>query len=126
MRVRVIIKPPIEPRHGVEVGQEYEVLREETPKQGKTRGQYLDTKYWIEGADGECALLIEEIEFVDGGSLCDACSEGMAADKAQTCEHCGGTYCEEHIGDLDHNCEDDRDACEGRHCPLEDDDDHGS
>lgn len=64
MRVRVIVKPPIEARHGVEVGQEYEILRTETPKILPKRGCF-DTKYWIEGADGECALLVHEVEFLD-------------------------------------------------------------
>lgn len=46
-------------------------------------------------------------------SLCDACSQTVPADEAQTCEHCGGTYCERHIGDLDHSCtgDDSRDSC---------------
>ena len=39
-------------------------------------------------------------------SICDACSKEVPEDEIQTCEgsKCGGVFCEEHIGDLDHDC----------------------
>ena len=37
-------------------------------------------------------------------SICDACATMVPADEAQTCEHCDGTFCDDHIGDLDHEC----------------------
>ena len=36
-------------------------------------------------------------------SICDACSKEVPEDEIQTCE-CGGAFCDEHIGDLDHDC----------------------
>jgi hypothetical protein len=38
-------------------------------------------------------------------SICDACSSAMPVDEAQTCEDCGETFCEKHIGACDHGCE---------------------
>lgn len=35
-------------------------------------------------------------------SLCDACTTMMPSDEAQTCGRCDGTFCDEHIGELDH------------------------
>lgn len=42
---------------------------------------------------------------VDAEGGCDLCACTMPVDEAQTCEWCGGTFCEAHIGDIDHNCE---------------------
>lgn len=39
------------------------------------------------------------------GSICDRCGEEFSGDEAQTCDGCGGTFCERHIGALDHECQ---------------------
>ena len=39
-------------------------------------------------------------------SICDHCNQEIEADKAQTCEDCGGVFCESHIGVIDHGCGD--------------------
>ena len=40
-------------------------------------------------------------------SICDACDREIPAGEAQTCEACWGSFCESHIGDLDHECDED-------------------
>ena len=37
-------------------------------------------------------------------TICDECSDEMLMSESQVCESCGGTFCERHIGDLDHDC----------------------
>ena len=38
-------------------------------------------------------------------SICDACGKAIHEDEGQACFYdCGGTFCEDHVGDLDHDC----------------------
>jgi predicted nucleic acid binding AN1-type Zn finger protein len=38
-------------------------------------------------------------------SICDYCARDLKESEAQSCERCGGVYCEHHIGELDHACD---------------------
>ncbi|KKN72035.1 hypothetical protein LCGC14_0414300 [marine sediment metagenome] len=61
MRVRVIDKPPIEKKHGVKLGNEYEVLGEterHTYSDGSPKRHSHNRSVWIMGAAGEKVKLL--------------------------------------------------------------------
>lgn len=66
MKVRVTKKPPIETKHGVEVGNVYEVLADgrenRTHKKGPHKGQQARSEFvgsvWVAGATGERVRLL--------------------------------------------------------------------
>lgn len=59
MKIKVIDKPPIEAKHGVEVGNVYEARKDDTGGRGRR------DSVWIDGAAGEpVRLLSHEWELV--------------------------------------------------------------
>lgn len=81
MRIRVIKRPPLEAKHGIEVGQEHEVLRFDRMRHGR----YYDFRHWVKGAAGEeVALLFDEVRITeatptrdeDSRPMCDGFEDG--------------------------------------------------